>query len=63
MFKIDLPPDNPPRWTSDIPYGWICPKCGRVWGPIVARCWACNGKIDVKEVEDRAGIERPEETK
>lgn len=21
---------------------WICPKCGRVWGPFVAECVPCN---------------------
>ena len=23
-------------------YGWICPKCGRVYGPFVQECSACN---------------------
>ena len=22
--------------------GWQCPKCGRVWGPIVVECGPCN---------------------
>ena len=22
--------------------GWICPRCGRVWGPQVDSCWDCN---------------------
>ena len=21
---------------------WICPKCGRVWGPFVMACAPCN---------------------
>ena len=21
---------------------WICPKCGRVWGPMVIGCGPCN---------------------
>jgi len=21
---------------------WICPKCGRVWGPLVMQCGPCN---------------------
>ena len=23
-------------------YGWICPKCGRVYGPHVQECYNCN---------------------
>jgi len=22
--------------------GWICPKCGRVYGPHIAECAVCN---------------------
>lgn len=25
-----------------LPYGWICPKCGRVYAPAVSECLACN---------------------
>lgn len=25
--------------------GWICPKCGRVYGPLVMECAKCNRKI------------------
>lgn len=25
---------------------WVCPKCGRVYGPIVMVCAPCNAKID-----------------
>ena len=28
--------------TSGHNYGWICPKCGRVYGPYVNECCACN---------------------
>lgn len=23
-------------------YGWICPKCGNVYGPQVQECYKCN---------------------
>ena len=23
-------------------YGWICPKCGKVYAPDVKECWNCN---------------------
>ena len=25
--------------------GWICPKCGKVYGPDVKECAGCNAKI------------------
>ena len=25
--------------------GWICPKCGRVYGPITTTCYPCNAAI------------------
>ena len=25
--------------------GWICPKCGRVYNPLVPSCGNCNNKI------------------
>ena len=26
-------------------HGWVCPKCGKVYGPDVKECADCNGKI------------------
>jgi hypothetical protein len=23
-------------------HGWVCPKCGAVYGPQVTECWRCN---------------------
>lgn len=23
-------------------YGWVCPKCGKVYAPYVKECWNCN---------------------
>lgn len=28
--------------TSGYNYGWICPKCGRVYSPYTDECCACN---------------------
>ena len=25
--------------------GWICPKCGRIWGPDIWGCQECNKAI------------------
>jgi rubrerythrin len=24
---------------------WVCPKCGRVYGPDHPQCWPCNDEI------------------
>lgn len=26
--------------------GWLCPRCGKVWGPITFECLDCNTKVD-----------------
>jgi hypothetical protein len=34
------------RWEPPVPeplpYGWICPRCGRVWAPSVTECQNCR---------------------
>lgn len=28
---------------AELPrYGWVCPKCGKVYAPDVKECWNCN---------------------
>jgi hypothetical protein len=40
------------------PAAWICPKCGRVWGPYVRECEACNSQIaDGTPATTAGGIE------
>lgn len=29
--------------SMNIQYGWVCPKCGRVYGPVVGMCYYCGG--------------------
>lgn len=31
--------------------GWACPKCGRVYGPLMMECTACN-KFPVAGLEE-----------
>lgn len=28
--------------TIGFNYGWICPKCGKVYAPQVPECYICN---------------------
>ncbi len=25
---------------------WICPRCGKVWGPQIPGCFNCNAEVD-----------------
>jgi hypothetical protein len=29
---------TPEQWGAASPTGWICPRCGKVWGPNVLGC-------------------------
>ncbi len=37
-MEICMPPDAPRK-------GWECPKCGRVYAPIVQVCQPCNDAV------------------
>ena len=31
-------------------FGWVCPKCNRVYGPNVLECYRCNnGMFDITQ--------------
>ena len=37
-------PDSEPGVTVEpLNYGWICPKCGRVYSPSTSQCLFCGG--------------------
>ena len=29
---------------NEVKYGWMCPKCGRVWSPEISGCMYCNAE-------------------
>lgn len=29
------------------PSGWVCPKCGSVYGPHVSTCWKCSAPVTI----------------
>ena len=33
------------REPVSIEYGWVCPKCGSVYGPNVSSCWHCTPQV------------------
>ena len=36
------PPGKPEDEKPYYPIGWVCPKCGSVYGPQVSTCWRCS---------------------
>lgn len=33
---------NKPDMLSDYNVGWMCPKCGSIYGPNTQECYRCN---------------------
>lgn len=39
--------------------GWVCPKCGNVYGPLILECLVCNSPIKgTQRLEDSPQIRR-----
>ena len=39
---INYPPYTYQGLPTAHQQGWICPKCGNVYAPMVQECWKCN---------------------
>lgn len=35
-------PNIPEKQHYGYLTGWVCPKCGRVYGPFIEQCFYCN---------------------
>ena len=40
-------PTIPEEQNYGYPTGWICPKCGKVYGPNERECPYCNGRFTI----------------
>ena len=41
-YSITTPMPAEIRVSGTLKYGWVCPKCGRVYAPDVKECEHCN---------------------
>lgn len=42
-YSITAPYNGGTERVAESPkYGWVCPKCGKVYAPDVKECWNCN---------------------
>jgi uncharacterized OB-fold protein len=46
MSNVDFKPDT--KLFGGM-QGWTCPRCGRVYSPLVQTCSYCNHKISTQE--------------
>lgn len=37
-----IPSSEHEYYTTPIQYGWVCPKCGRVYAPFIPSCSYCG---------------------
>lgn len=42
LLSSNRTPPNKPEKEHYYSYGWVCPKCGSVYGPQVSTCWRCS---------------------
>ncbi len=47
MSNVDFKPDT--KLFGGGMQGWTCPRCGRVYSPLVQTCSHCNNKISTQE--------------
>ena len=47
MSNVDFKPDT--KLFGGGMQGWTCPRCGRVYSPLVHTCEHCNHKITTQE--------------
>jgi len=61
MHNPDCPPQH--TWLSARPLreGWVCPKCGKVYGPHVDECYDCNFQLSLEQgaIEMAAAAQKP----
>lgn len=46
---------NRQPFAHGVAAAWVCPKCGRVYGPQVPGCFACNAAVDTKQAVSTTG--------
>lgn len=45
--NTENPPGKPKKDDVYYPMGWVCPKCGSVYGPHVSTCWRCSSPTTI----------------
>ena len=47
---------------NTLPYGWVCPKCGRVYAPSIPMCFTCGGDTNITYKTTCEGTGQPYST-